>query len=143
MVNKLMLLVLFGLSGTSLLTANLVFAKVAVIVHPNNLSDFDKSTIKKLYLGKKKYFSNGKTAIVFSLNNSNPVMTEFNEKVMDKSNSQIKAYWSKIIFTGKGTPPHEMASSSDAISSVSANPDSIGYIDASLATDAVKIIATF
>lgn len=116
---------------------------VAVIVHPSNASDFDLSTIKKIYLGKKKSFSNGRTAIVLSVSNSDPTMTEFNEKVMDKSNSQIKAYWSKIIFTGKGTPPQEMPSASEIIHSVASNPDSIGYIDASAATDAVKIVATF
>ncbi len=116
---------------------------VAVIVHPSNLSDFDHSTIKKIYLGKKKSFSNGRTAIVLSVSNSDPVMTEFNQKVMDKSNSQIKAYWSKIIFTGAGTPPQEMASASEIISSITSNADAIGYIDASVVTDAVKVVATF
>ncbi|WP_254304061.1 phosphate ABC transporter substrate-binding protein [Shewanella sp. VB17] len=137
------MLVILSLSLASLLTVNLAVAEVAVIVHPSNASDFDASTIKKIFLGKQKSFSNGKTAIVLSVNNSDPVMTEFNQKVMDKSNSQIKAYWSKIIFTGKGTPPQEMASAGEVISSISSNPDSIGYIDASLATDAVKVVAKF
>lgn len=116
---------------------------VAVIVHPSNTSDFDQSIIKKMYLGKKKVFSNGRTAILLAAGESDPVMTEFNEKVMEKANSQIKAYWSKIIFTGKGEPPQEMNSASEVISSVSTNPDCMGYIDSSAVTDAVKVIATF
>ncbi|NRD74599.1 phosphate ABC transporter substrate-binding protein [Shewanella sp. VB17] len=131
------------LSMISLLTVNLAIAEVAVIVHPSNTSDFDQSIIKKMFLGKQKSFSNGRTAIMLSVSNTDPVMTEFNQKVMDKSNSQIKAYWSKIIFTGKGTPPQEMPSASEVISSVSTNPDSIGYIDAAAATDAVRVVATF
>ncbi|WP_254304074.1 phosphate ABC transporter substrate-binding protein [Shewanella sp. VB17] len=140
---KTNLLMLLILSMISLLTVNLAIAEVAVIVHPSNTSDFDQSIIKKMFLGKQKSFSNGRTAIMLSVSNTDPVMTEFNQKVMDKSNSQIKAYWSKIIFTGKGTPPQEMPSASEVISSVSTNPDSIGYIDAAAATDAVRVVATF
>ena len=114
---------------------------IAVIVHPSNESIFDMSTVKKIYLGKKKSFSNGRTAIVFGPIDSDPALAEFNEKVMEKSNSQIKAYWSKVIFTGAGTPPMQTPAS-EMISEVSSNPDAIGYVDRSLVTDAVKVAMT-
>ena len=48
-----------------------------------------------------------------------------------------------MIFTGKGTPPQEMASASDIVSAIAANKDAISYIDASAVTDAVKVVGTF
>jgi len=127
----------------SLLTINQAAAEVSIVVHPSNSSSFDKSTIKRIFLGKSKSFSNGRTAILLSVSPKDPATEEFNKKVIGKSSNQVNAYWSKMIFTGKGTPPQEMISTSEIISAISANPDAIGYMDASAVTDAVKVIATF
>lgn len=98
---------------------------------------------KKIFLGKTKSYTNGRSAILISANYSDPATEEFNSKVLGKSSSQVKAYWSKILFTGKGTPPQEMDSNAAVISSISSNPDAIGYLDASAVTDDVKVVATF
>ncbi|WP_421972966.1 phosphate ABC transporter substrate-binding protein [Pseudoalteromonas sp. SSM20] len=118
-------------------------ADVAVVVHPTNDSTFDQATIKKIFLGKAKSYSNGRSAILISASYNDPATEEFNSKVLGKSSSQVKAYWSKILFTGKGTPPQEMDSNAAVISSVASNPDAIGYLDASAVTADVKVIATF
>ena len=136
-------IVVLGLSIISLLTMNQAFAEVAIVVHPSNESNFDKSTIKRIFLGKAKSFSNGRSAILLSASPKDPVTEEFNKKVIGKSSNQVNAYWSKMIFTGKGTPPQEMASTDEILSAISANPDAIGYMDASAATSAVKVVATF
>ncbi len=118
-------------------------ADVAVVVHPTNDSTFDEGTIKKIFLGKTKSYTNGRSAILISPSNTDIAVEEFNSKVLGKSNSQVKAYWSKILFTGKGTPPQEMDSNGAVISSVASNPDAIGYVDASAVTSDVKVVATF
>ncbi|GLX78982.1 hypothetical protein tinsulaeT_23220 [Thalassotalea insulae] len=136
-------IVVLGLSIISLIVINQAFAEVAIVVHPSNSSSFDKATIKKIFLGKSKSFSNGRAAILLSATPKDPITEEFNKKVIGKSSNQVNAYWSKMIFTGKGTPPQEMASTSEIIAAISANPDAIGYMDASAATSAVKVVATF
>ena len=118
-------------------------AEVAIVVHPSNESKFDKSIIKKIFLGKSKSFSNGRTAILISAGSKEPITDEFNKNVIGKSSNQVNAYWSKMIFTGKGTPPQEMGSIDEIISAVAKNPDAIGYIDASKVSDSVKVVATF
>ncbi|MBD1583514.1 substrate-binding domain-containing protein [Pseudoalteromonas sp. S16_S37] len=142
-VKKVTWKVVLAVSAFSLLNVSSAFAEVAIVVHPSNTSTFDQETIKKIFLGKAKSFSNGRAAILISSSSGDPVTDEFNTKVIGKSSSQVKAYWSKILFTGKGTPPQEMDSASDIISAVSSNPDAIGYVDAGAATDAVKVVATF
>tara|TARA_B110000467_G_C18085577_1_gene349040 strand:+ start:61 stop:498 length:438 start_codon:yes stop_codon:yes gene_type:complete len=132
-----------GLFVLNPLAIHYAIAEVAIVVHPSNTSTFDKSTIKKIFLGKKKSFSNGRSAILLSSPPKSTATQEFNDKVIGKSSNQVNAYWSKMIFTGKGTPPQEMPSTEDIISAIAANPDAIGYIDSSAITDAVKIVATF
>jgi ABC-type phosphate transport system substrate-binding protein len=135
--------VVLAASTFCLLSLSKAHAEVAIIVHPSNSSTFDQATIKKIFLGKAKSFSNGRSAILISASSSDPATDEFNTKVIGKSSSQVKAYWSKILFTGKGTPPQEMDSTQDVVSAVSSNPDAIGYIEAGAATDAVKVVAKF
>ncbi|EGI71480.1 phosphate ABC transporter substrate-binding protein [Pseudoalteromonas sp. SR43-6] len=117
-------------------------AEVAVIVNPGNANALDAETIKKIYLGKAKSFDNG-NKVNPATQNGTAIADEFNSKVVGKSSSQLNAYWSKLVFTGKGTPPEKFDSDQAVIDFVAANGDSIGYIDSSKATDKVKVIATF
>jgi hypothetical protein len=118
------------------------FAEVAVIVNPSNANALDTDTIKKIYLGKTKSFDNG-NKVNPSTQNGTAIADEFNSKVVGKSSSQLNAYWSKLVFTGKGTPPEKLDTDQAVIDFVAANADSIGYIDSSKATDKVKVVATF
>ncbi|MBQ4797945.1 phosphate ABC transporter substrate-binding protein [Pseudoalteromonas sp. MMG006] len=118
------------------------FAEVAVIVNPGNSNAIDADTIKKVYLGKAKSFANGNKVTPVTQNGT-AVADEFNTKVVGKSSSQLNAYWSKLVFTGKGTPPEKLDTDQAVVDFVAANGDSIGYIDSSKVTDKVKVVATF
>lgn len=124
------------------LVSTSVFAEIVVIVHPSNASDLDKNIVKKIYLGKTKSFSNGKKVQPFDLQNGSDTRNSFLQALLSKSGSQYKAYWSKLLFTGKGKPPAEKSSEEDIVNEVAGNPSAIGYIDSSKVTDAVKVIAT-
>lgn len=118
------------------------FAEVAVIVNPANANQIDANTIKKIYLGKSKSFADGMKVNPVN-QGSNSVADEFNDKVVGKSGSQLNAYWSKLIFTGKGTPPEKLSNDQAVIDFVSSNKDGIGYIDSAKVTDSVKVIGKF
>lgn len=117
-------------------------AEVAVIVNPNNNNTLDKGMISKIYLGKtKSYADGGKIKAVGQKGTA--VAKAFTQNVVGKSSSQFKAYWSKLIFTGKGTPPDPLSSDQAVIDFVASNPLGIGYIDSGKVTDAVKVIGKF
>ena len=118
-------------------------ADVAVIVHPSNGNDIDKAFIKKAFVGKVKSFDNGDGIIAINQESGNKPTEEFNEKILNKSASQLKAYWSKQLFTGKGTPPKEVSSNEEVIQLVASNPNFIGYVDASQVNDSVKVIGVY
>ncbi len=115
---------------------------VNVIVHPSNSDSLDKKEISRLFLGKAKSFPGGSSATPINQEESVAITGEFNDKVLNRSASQLKAYWSKLVFTGKGTPPTKAASDAAVIDMVSKNPDMIGYISGD-GGGAVKVIATF
>lgn len=73
---------------------------------------------------------------------SSPLREEFYTKVVGKSAAQAKSYWSKLAFTGKGTPPKEMASSADVKKALAANPALVGYIEKAAVDGSVKTLLT-
>lgn len=121
--------------------ASATWAEVAVIVHPS--AGFDSLTeddVARLFLGKSKSFPNGAQAVPVNQNEGSAVRDKFNEGVCKKNASQYKAYWSQLVFTGKGTPPKDAGDDAAVKAAVAANPAMIGYIDASAVDASVKVV---
>jgi hypothetical protein len=60
----------------------------------------------------------------------------------DKSAAQMKAYWSKIIFTGRGQPPQEVRDSAEMKKRIIENLAAIGYIDLDMVDGTVRVLHT-
>ena len=115
---------------------------VTVIVHPSNAASLDKSAISRIFLGKAKSFPGGGPAVPITLDEGTAGSEAFNGNVLNKSASQLKAYWSKLVFTGKGTPPKSVANDAEMIALISANPNMIGFIEGS-GDGSVKVVGQF
>jgi ABC-type phosphate transport system substrate-binding protein len=121
--------------------SGLALAEVAVIVHPS--AGFDSLTadeISRLFMGKSKSFPNGSPATPLNQDDGSATRDVFNQEVCNKSPSQYKAYWSKLVFTGKGTPPKDSGDDTAVKALVAGNPKMIGYVDASVVDDSLKVI---
>ncbi len=121
----------------------LAFSEVAVIVNPSNNSEISEDDVKRIFLGKLKTFPDGTSVLPVNLSNSDSIREEFDDKALGKSASQIKAYWSKLVFSGKGNPPKEVDSQKEILQLVKDNPAVIGYVNASSVPAGVKVIAKF
>lgn len=112
-------------------------AEVVVIVSPKNpASRMFSEQASQFFLGKSNLFT------PVDLPESSAVRAEFYKKVADKDTAQVKALWSKLVFTGKATAPKEYASAAEVKKAVAADPKAIGYIEKSAVDDTVKVILT-
>lgn len=119
------------------------YADIAIIVNPSNSNTLSDNDISRIFLGKMKSFDSGNSTSPINLKVGHSIRDEFEDKVLGKSSQQVKAYWSKLVFSGKGKPPQEMDSIAEIIAFVSSNPDAIAYIDNAKVTDEVKVVKTF
>ncbi len=123
---------------------SLALAEVAVIVNPANANvALDKDQLTKIFLGKKKSFPDGAKAVPLDQAEGSATRTAFYNLVTNKDESQLKAYWSRMIFTGKGTPPKAVGGDADVVSFVAGNAGAVGYVDAGAVNDSVKVVAKF
>ncbi|WP_039915002.1 type 2 periplasmic-binding domain-containing protein [Cellvibrio mixtus] len=124
-----------------LATANVALAEIAVIVHPTlSVSSLTEDDVSRLFLGKAKSFPGGTQAVPINQNEGSAARDKFNESVCKKNASQYKAYWSQLVFTGKGTPPKDGGDDAAVKALIAANPNMIGYIDSSAVDASVKVV---
>jgi ABC-type phosphate transport system substrate-binding protein len=112
-------------------------AEVVVVVHPSNpAASMSVDQVADVFLGKSTALS------PVDLPESSAVRGEFYQKVTGKDAAQVKAVWTRLIFTGKATPPKEMGSSADVKKAVAGDPKAIGYIEKSAVDSSVKVVFT-
>ena len=126
-----------GLAAAALLLALPAMADVVVVVNPKAAeASMTKDQVAQFFLGKSSSMS------PIDQPESAPVRAEFYKKVTDKDASQVKALWSKLVFTGKATMPKEAADSAAVKKMVASDPKAIGYIEKSAVDASVKVIYT-
>ena len=109
---------------------------VVIVSQKNPATRMFSEQASQFFLGKSTLFTPVDQA------EGSPIRADFYRKVADKDAAQVKALWSKLVFTGKGTPPKEYASNAEVKKAVAADPKAIGYIDKSAVDDTVKVILT-
>lgn len=115
-------------------------AGISVVVNKANTADINEKVVQRIFLGKEKKFSNGNAIAAINLSAENAGRGHFDEQVLGRSSSQVSAYWSKLVFTGKGIPPQELANDAAVIAAVEADINAIGYVDSGSVTDSVRMI---
>ncbi len=126
-----------------LLFSSTSIAGVAVIVNSANSSTITEDDVSRIFLGKIKAFATGDSITIVNLKYNDPIRNEFEKKVLNKKASQVKAYWSKLMFSGKGKPPKELSSDKDILAFVAANSGAIGYVAEGNVDSTVKVVKTF
>jgi ABC-type phosphate transport system substrate-binding protein len=136
-IRSTIIVVLLGLS------ANAATAQLVVVVSSeSSLTALNEQQVADIFLGRSAYFPGGGSAVPIDLPEDAPSRSEFYRKVTGKSASQMKAYWSKLIFTGKGQPPREMLNAGTIKRALAVTPNSIGYMESRDLDSSVKPLLT-
>ena len=113
---------------------------VAIVSAKSAVHVLAKSELTDIFLGRKIRFPDGQQAVPLDQAVGSPSRDAFYTGVVGISAVQLKAHWSKIIFTGRGKPPRAVPSEIEVRRTVSSNLFAIGYIDRTLVDDSVKIL---
>ncbi len=89
--------------------------------------------ISQIYLGKS-------TQMKPLDSGDGPIRSQFYTKVAGKDEAQVKAIWSKLVFTGKAKPPTALPTSADVVKAVAADANSLGYVDRAALDPSVKVV---
>lgn len=113
---------------------------VVIVSAKSPVSVLRQDQVADIFLGQMGNFPGGLEAVALDQRIGSPERDEFYSKVTAKTPPLVKAYWSKMIFTGRGQPPREVAGSAAIRKMVADNPSLIGYIDKSALDPSVKAV---
>src|SRR6476646_2451282 len=80
---------------------------VAVVSAKSPVTALNAEQVADIFLGKTTRFPDGSAAVPIDQNEDSPDRDRFYTQYTGKSPAQVKAHWSKLIFTGRGQPPRQ------------------------------------
>lgn len=114
-------------------------ADLVVIVSARSpVTSLRADQVADIFLAEANRFPDGSEAAAIDQAIGSPLRDEFYQKVAHRTPALMKAYWTKMIFTGRGQPPREAAGNAAVRKLVAENPGLIGYIDRSALDATVK-----
>jgi len=132
-------LVLVSLA-TTLSPATPPLEVVAVVSARNPTTTLTKSQLVDIFLDRTRQFPDGRPAEPVDQSEGSAARARFYLTFSGWSPAQIKAYWSKIIFTGRGQPPPDVRDSREVKAFIAEHPNAIGYIEAESVDSSVKVL---
>ncbi|MFL6659813.1 MAG: phosphate ABC transporter substrate-binding protein [Massilia sp.] len=113
---------------------------VVIVSAKSPVASLRADQVADIFLGQVANFPGGAEAVALDQDIGSPERDEFYSKVTSKTRPLVKAYWTKMIFTGRGQPPKEVSGSAAIRKMVAENPALIGYIDKSALDSSVKTV---
>ncbi len=105
----------------------------------SQVAQLSREEIAELFLGKRNSVQN---ISVMPIDNQDSALRErFYMSIAEMSNLRVKAYWSRIVFSGQGRPPQE-ASMEEGISRVINERETLFYLPQEHVTNKMQIVFT-
>lgn len=113
---------------------------VLVVSLKSGVSSLTQEQVTDIFLGKTSTFPNGVPVVPIDQQEGTSEREAFYHEFIGKTAAQVRTYWSKIVFTGKGYPPIEVTPPQRIKWVVRDNPNYIGYINRRDVDDSVKVV---
>lgn len=112
-----------------------------IVVHPDN--PVDSMTVTELsqrFLKKVSTWPDGARVEPVDQQDGARVRSAFSRAIHDREVAAIKAYWNKLIFSGRGLPPPELEGDREVLEFVRSHPHGIGYVSGGANTSGLKVL---
>lgn len=113
---------------------------VVVVSSDSPVTEISRLHLADLYLGRATRFPNGEPAEPIDRGTTSAARADFYQRYLGRSLAEIKAHWSRLIFTGRGRPPRDVASGEEMRRLVADDPETIGYLERRLVDRSVRIV---
>ena len=114
---------------------------LVVIVSANSpVEALRPDQVAAVFLGQAPRFPNGALATPLDQPIGSRERDQFYDRVAGKTPALLKAYWSKMVLTGSGQPPRDLAGNAAVRKAVADDPALIGYIEREALDSSVRAV---
>lgn len=99
--------------------------------------ELGRSELVHLYMGRLNRLPSGLSALTLDLEDAREA---FYAGLVNKRLSEINAYWARLVFSGRASPPRTVATVEEMLDIVANNPGAIGYVRRADVNDRVQVV---
>ncbi|MDU0356207.1 hypothetical protein RS130_22055 [Paraglaciecola aquimarina] len=123
---------------TVLMSAGHASADILVVVNKHSeTTKLSKNELIDLYMGRFRTFPNSKPARLYDRSD---LRNEFYRQLIDKSVSEVNAFWARLLFTGRAKPPEALDTTASLLEVLNDDMQAIGYINESDMQASMKVV---
>ncbi len=114
-----------------------------IVVAVSNRSDIESISKRELidvFMGRFDVLENGERVQPIDYSEDSRLRAAFYERLVGKSQKQINAYWSRLVFSGRAKPPVRVDDVEQSIRFIQQNPTGLAYLPASRVSEEMKIV---
>lgn len=114
-----------------------------VVNEKSPTNTLSKKQVIDIYMGRFNKFPNGESVTPLDFTSPNTARELFYELLVGQSERKINAYWSRLLFSGRATPPQKADSVQAVIAIIQNNTSALAYLAASDVQQGMKIVYEF
>ncbi|WP_231552616.1 type 2 periplasmic-binding domain-containing protein [Alcanivorax nanhaiticus] len=133
------LLASFLIMAGTLFSSLVVAGPVVVVSQESAIDSLSQNQVRQIFNGQLRRVS-GISVKPLDLPNGSASRDAFYQQVTGKSAEQMKSYWARMIFTGRGMPPREVSSERELGMLVGSDPGFIGYVEESRVPAGLRLV---
>lgn len=116
---------------------------VVVVNTASTITRLNQDDVVNIFLGRYRRLPTGGTAVPIDQPENTTLRTEFYRKLVNKEPNEISAYWARLLFSGKTSPPLQTANANEVLLLLADQPGGIAYIDRSQVDRRFRIVMEF
>jgi len=118
-----------------------VRAELVVVVNARcGVAAMTRNEVSNIFFGRNRQYFNGIEAQPVDLSDTHPDRKRFYGLLVGKDLSEINAYWSRQVFSGRMQPPVKVNSTEEVLKWVVSHPGGIGVVDLAKADARVRVV---
>ncbi len=138
MMRYLFIIILISLS---ILFSSRVVADIAVIVNPSTgITELTKRQVIDIYMGRTITVSNRIILRPYDKSTNSAIRASFYHQLIGRSVASVNAYWARLLFTGRASPPRTTDDNIAMLKTIENTPNSIGYVYFENLNDNVNVV---
>lgn len=119
-------------------------AELVVVANPKSgIERLNRQQVINLFMGRLRQLPSGIPAVVYDLPVESSDYASFYRQLVSKDISEIRAYWTRLLFSGGVRPPRTADGAGELIRQIALDPGALGYLDRSRADARLRIVYEF
>jgi ABC-type phosphate transport system substrate-binding protein len=101
---------------------------VVIVNQKNGVNKMTRDEVINVFLGRSRQLASGVTALPLDLPSSSAERAQFYQLLTGKSINEINAYWARLLFSGRASPPTQVRNPEEAVQMVIDNRSAVAYV---------------